>query len=63
MIQTHKETYLCEICEGYFHRLLLGGIFSEESITSPIRICPKCGPIDWSVMQFCREAIVENFEN
>ncbi len=63
MIQPHIETYLCEICEGHFHKLPLGGMSSEASITSPIRICPESGPVDWNVMQFCREAIVRNFEN
>jgi len=63
MIETHEETYHCEICEGHFHKLPLGGVSLEESLWSPVRICPECGPVDLDVMQFCREAIVRNFEN
>lgn len=63
MIQTHKETYLCEICEGHFHNIPLGGMASEDSMLWPVRICPECGPVDYDVMQFCREAVMGNFEN
>ncbi len=63
MIQTHKETFLCEIYDQHFHRLPLGGMTVEDSLLSPVRICPECGPVDWGVMQFYREAIVRNLEN
>lgn len=63
MIQTLRETFLCEICDQHFHNLPLGGIVLEDAVQRPLRICPECGPVDWDVMEFCREAIVGNFEN
>jgi len=58
MGQTREVVFICEICGESNRELPLGGLTDVMSMTFPIGTCPSCGPIDWEVMQICRETVV-----
>ena len=58
MDQTGQIILVCNICGGISEGLSLGGLSYGGSMETPIHACPYCGPIDWEVMQICREMVV-----
>jgi len=47
----------CLICEKFVRVAPLSGIEDSEKRALPIKNCPHCGPIDFEVMQLCREVV------
>ncbi len=47
----------CLICERFVRVAHLSGIEDSEKRALPIKNCPYCGPVDFEVMQLCREVV------
>jgi len=60
----HREIkFTSQICGGGCERLLVCGLLETGSMTIPIETCIHCGPIQWEVMQICRETTIGSFLN
>lgn len=53
----------CLICERLLRVAPLSGIEDGGRRVLPIRNCPYCGPVDFEVMQLCREAVIGSRTN
>lgn len=55
--------FSCNICGECSDKLPLGGLTDTASVTRPMSTCPSCGPIQWEVMQVCKEITLGSFLN
>ena len=62
-LQEYQTKFYCEICESTVEKSSLAGIEIEYSTAKPIKTCCHCGPVDFEVMQLCREAVIGSRTN
>ena len=63
MNEQREVKFTCDICGESCARFPVGGLLETVSMTIPIETCIHCGPIQWEVMQICRETTVGSHLN
>jgi hypothetical protein len=63
MLELQSQDFVCEVCGESAANPRMVGVESDRDITSPIRLCHRCGPIDIDLMQLCREITIDCTDN
>ena len=58
LVHLKIRDFVCEVCGDGADNATTVGVESDRDITSPIRLCHRCGPIDIDLMQLCREITI-----
>ena len=56
-LQLDLNDYKCEVCGESEKKPPLTGVDIQYRIAKPIQACRDCGPIEYEVMQLCREVV------